>query len=91
MATINYEGRKYLSDTSSEVNDALTIEQALQVTINDKTFTITMRSPGDDEDLVRGLLYSEDIYRGLEDLTINFSETSNLARPFPVMFPVSHF
>ena len=73
MTTIIYQGRKYKDGTTSQVNDNLTIEEALQVTINEKTFTITMRSPGDDDDLIRGLLYSEDIYRSTDSLKIDFN------------------
>ncbi|MEJ2163037.1 MAG: formate dehydrogenase accessory sulfurtransferase FdhD [Robiginitalea sp.] len=37
------------------------LEEALQVNINGKPFTLSMRTPGDDEELVRGLLHSEAI------------------------------
>ena len=73
MAINNYQGKKYCGNNSFAVDDDLTVEEALQITINNKTFTITMRTPGDDEDLVRGLLYSEDIYKSNEHLNITFS------------------
>ncbi len=41
--------------------DALTIEEALQVNVNGEAFTVSMRTPGNDEALVRGLLHSEGV------------------------------
>lgn len=61
MATRNYEGEKFEIDASRKILDALTIEEALQININDKPFTVTMRTPGEDASLVRGLLHSEGI------------------------------
>ncbi|MBL4592539.1 MAG: formate dehydrogenase accessory sulfurtransferase FdhD [Flavobacteriales bacterium] len=74
MAIDNYQGKKFCGDNHFNVDDNLTVEQALQIIINEETFTITMRTPGDDEDLVRGLLYSEDIYKSENKLNISFSE-----------------
>ena len=61
MATRNYEGRRFDMDGVAPVLDALTIEEALQININGRPFTISMRTPGSDKDLVRGILHSEDI------------------------------
>lgn len=61
MATRNYEGIKFDFDSSKKIVDSLTIEEALQININKKPFTITMRTPGEDINLVRGLLHSEGI------------------------------
>lgn len=61
MATRNYEGKKYDTNQVNKIVDALTIEEALQININDKAFTVSMRTPGDDASLVRGLLHSEGI------------------------------
>jgi FdhD protein len=74
MAIDNYQGKKYCGDNKFNVDDNLTVEEALQVIINKETFTITMRTPGNDEDLIRGLLYSEDIYKSTENLDITLSE-----------------
>lgn len=75
----NYQGKKYTYKGISAVNDDLTVEQALQININEKPFSITMRTPGNDEDLIRGLLYSEDVYRGIQPLHIGFSEENKNA------------
>ncbi len=61
MATRKYEGKKFDRDTVVAVFDALTVEEALQVRINGKPFTLSMRTPGADAELVRGILHSEDI------------------------------
>ena len=61
MATRNYEGRKFDLDGQTRVLDALTVEEALQVRINGEPFTLSMRTPGADPELVRGILHSEDI------------------------------
>lgn len=45
------------------VTDSLVVEEPLQVTINGKPFSITMRTPGDDEHLVKGLLLAEGVAR----------------------------
>ena len=74
MGVTTYEGEKYQGKDARRVEDALTIEEALQITINNRPFTVTMRTPGADEALIRGLLYSEDVYRQATPLSINFRQ-----------------
>lgn len=45
----------------SGVEDALPVEEALSISINDVPFTVTMRSPGNEKELIRGLLFTEGI------------------------------
>ncbi|WP_452601326.1 formate dehydrogenase accessory sulfurtransferase FdhD [Pontimicrobium sp. MEBiC06410] len=61
MTIRNYNGKKIMADTVETTIDALTVEEALQININGKPFTVTMRTPGNDESLIRGLLHSEDL------------------------------
>jgi len=61
MATRNYQGKKFDNNVISKTVDALTVEEALQININNKPFMVSMRTPGDDANLIRGLLHSEDI------------------------------
>jgi len=61
MATRNYEGKKFNNNNIDKIVDALTIEEALQININNKAFTVSMRTPGDDISLVRGLLHAEGV------------------------------
>lgn len=65
MATRNYEGKKFEMEAANKIVDALTVEEALQININDKAFTVSMRTPGEDASLVRGLLHSEGIINDL--------------------------
>ena len=61
MATRKYKGKKFDKDLATNTTDALTIEEALQININNKPFTVSMRTPGNDMSLVRGMLHSEGI------------------------------
>ena len=61
MAIRNYEGKKFDKSNGEDTLDALTIEEALQININNKPFTVSMRTPGEDASLIRGLLHSEDL------------------------------
>ncbi len=63
MATRKYEGKKFEKGLATKIADALTIEEALQININSKPFTVTMRTPGNDMSLVRGLLHTEGIIK----------------------------
>ena len=78
MAIDNYQAKKFTTQGSEIVDDNLTVEQALQITINDRPFTITMRTPGNDDELITGLLYSEDIYRdNVNPLQITYHTNSD--------------
>lgn len=44
------------------VQDELVDEEMLQISINGNPYTTTMRSPGHEEELVRGILLTEDVY-----------------------------
>jgi len=61
MATRNYEGKKFNNNEIDKIVDALTVEEALQININNKPFTVSMRTPGNDVALVRGLLHAEGV------------------------------
>lgn len=74
MQTLNYEGIQLTNGVPQKVTDALVVEAALQININTEPYTVVMRTPGDDFELIRGLLYAEDIYKGKENLTIEVVE-----------------
>lgn len=63
MTTRKYQGIKYTANYSESTLDDLTLEGALQINVNEKPFTMTMRTPGDDLSLIRGLLHSEGVIR----------------------------
>ena len=70
MQTINYQGIQIVQDSQFKKEDALVIEAALQININHEAYTVVMRTPENDLELVRGLLYAEDIYK--KDLPFGF-------------------
>jgi len=63
MATRNYQAKKFEGESMNKAIDSLTVEEALQININKKPFTVSMRTPGDDISLVRGMLHSEGILK----------------------------
>ena len=68
-----YKVAKFKSNKIENVDDLISIEEPLEISIRYKDqdnwvnqiLSITMRTPGDDEDLVRGFLYNEQI---IEDI-----------------------
>lgn len=58
---LNYEGFKFNQNGVKKVNDPITVEKALQISINGNSFTVVMQTPGDELELAVGLLYSEDV------------------------------
>lgn len=61
--------RKLRSNGSSRtVEDVLAAEEPLEVRVNGRALSLTMRTPGDDFDLVAGFLVSEGIISGASDL-----------------------
>ncbi|MGV6844843.1 MAG: formate dehydrogenase accessory sulfurtransferase FdhD [Lutibacter sp.] len=61
--TKSYEAIHSKNGQLQKVTDALVVEAALQIDINEEPYTVVMRTPGNDIELVRGLLYAEDIYK----------------------------
>lgn len=51
-----------------ERDDTLVVEEPLEIRIGNRRFTATMRTPGDDFYLARGLLLSEGIIESLDDI-----------------------
>ncbi len=49
------------------IDDSLTVEEPLEIRVNGRRFTLTMRTPGHDELLARGLLFSEGLARDDDD------------------------
>ena len=50
---IEQSGLRYDDGVVEEVDDYLTVEEALQININGDPFTVTMRTPGNDDELVK--------------------------------------
>ena len=69
-----YKVLKYKSNNTKNIDDLISIEEPLEITIkfknkevwNENIISITMRTPGNDEDLVRGFLFNERIIEKIE-------------------------
>ena len=69
-----YKVIKFKSNNSKEIDDQISIEEPLEIIIKYKNkdnwienpISITMRTPGDDKDLVRGFLFNERVIEKLE-------------------------
>jgi FdhD protein len=51
-------------------SDTLAVEEPLEIRLNGEPYLVTMRTPGNDIDLVRGLLYSERIITDRSDIVL---------------------
>ena len=63
MQYSDYSAIKVSRSIPNEFQDTIVIEAPLQIDINSEPYTVVMRTPGNDLDLIRGLLYAEDIYK----------------------------
>lgn len=63
MQTVSYQGIKITNALLHKTEDNLVVEAPLQININKKPYTVVMRTPNNDIELVRGLLFAEDIYK----------------------------
>ena len=71
-----YKVLKYSSNNFNDVEDLVSIEEPLEISLKykekdnlvEQTLSITMRTPGNDEDLVRGFLFNEQIVKSLNDI-----------------------
>jgi FdhD protein len=57
-----------MGETSSLRTDALAVEEPLEIHVNSKAISTTMRTPGQDLELTLGWLFAEGVISGLEDL-----------------------
>ena len=48
--------------------DLLAVEEPLEIRVDDKPLTVTMRTPGDDIDLAAGFLYTEGLLASLDEV-----------------------
>ncbi|WP_262589593.1 formate dehydrogenase accessory sulfurtransferase FdhD [Candidatus Pelagibacter communis] len=71
-----YKVLKYSSNNFKDVDDLVSIEEPLEISLKykekdnwvEQPLSITMRTPGNDEDLVRGFLFNEQIVKSLNDI-----------------------
>ena len=71
-----YKVLKYNSGKFQNIEDLISIEEPLEISIKFKEkddwikriLSITMRTPGDDKDLVRGFLFNEQLIKNIKDI-----------------------
>ncbi len=73
-----YEGIRIESGSASIREESLAVEEALEIRINGEPYTVIMRTPGMELELVHGLLYLEDVYRNPSHLQPTVNERNNL-------------
>lgn len=89
MQTSKYEALKLNKKTNQYITDSIVIEAPLQININEEPYTVVMRTPGNDQELIRGLLYAEDIYKSKNSLNTTLVETTdNHFSIFNVIIPI---
>ena len=72
----NYKVTKFKKNHFKNTEDEISIEEPLEISIKykekenwiTKSLSITMRTPGHDEDLVRGFLFNEQIIQNLDNI-----------------------
>src|SRR5689334_261990 len=68
MSAKIFEASRFDENGSSDTKECVVEEGALQVRVNGKPFTVTMRTPGDDRRLIQGLLFSEGLVEKPADI-----------------------
>ena len=71
-----YKVLKFSSEKFENIEDLVSIEEPLEISLKFKeqekwitqNLSITMRTPGNDEDLVRGFLFNEQIIENIKDI-----------------------
>ena len=71
-----YKITKFTKDKLENIEDLISIEEPLEISLKfkdkekwvTKSLSITMRTPGHDEDLVRGFLFNEQIIQSINDI-----------------------
>ncbi|WP_296635596.1 formate dehydrogenase accessory sulfurtransferase FdhD [Polaribacter sp.] len=88
MQSTEYHGLKIVDSNQTKVNDFLVIEAPLQININAEPYTVVMRTPSNDFELIRGLLYAEDIYKANKEIEFTIiEEQENIPTIIKVTIP----
>jgi FdhD protein len=61
---------RWQGDAYEERPDTLAPEEPLEIRLAGRSLTVTMRTPGHDEELVAGLLYAQELVRSAADLGV---------------------
>jgi FdhD protein len=65
MSTKSFTGVLFNGMEFSTVEDSITVEVPLRIVVNGDPFMVTMQTPGHEMELIRGLLFTENIFRDL--------------------------
>ena len=68
--TRRYPVLRLRSGAVNRAPDTVAVDEPLEVRLNGETFLVTMRTPGEDIDLVHGLLHSESIIADVADVAL---------------------
>ena len=71
-----YKVTKFIRDKLENIEDLISVEEPLEIPLKykdkgeliTKSLSVTMRTPGHDEDLVRGFLFNEQIIQNLNEI-----------------------
>ena len=88
-----YKVLKFNSEKFENIDDLISIEEPLEISVKYKdkdiwitqSLSITMRTPGHDEDLVRGFLFNEQIIKD-----INAARIGNKTQPREIFLAIVH-
>ena len=70
VPAVRYRVVKVGDQGASECLDYLAVEEPLEIRLGGINLSVTMRTPGEDEELVAGFLYSEGVITGADDLDV---------------------
>ena len=70
MADVGHSVLKVRAQAAFEAPDHLAVEEPLEIRLGGTSFSVTMRTPGHDEELVAGLLFSERIVQSRDNLDV---------------------
>ena len=72
--------RRVTRSSSTSEDDALAVEEPLEIRVGEKNVAVTMRTPGDDFDLAAGFLFTEGLVREGEIESIRHWGSPNVVR-----------
>jgi FdhD protein len=70
VPSVRHRVLKFRAQNASECQDHLAVEEPLEIRLAGNSLSVTMRTPGEDEELVAGFLFSEGIIAGADDLDL---------------------